>query len=118
VRGLGVDVSHDDGAVIARLSGDVDMLNSDELGATLLERALTSRIGLVLDMSSVRYVDSAGVRALFALVNELRRVRLGLVCVLTGDSPLWRLLKVTNFDESVPILPSCSDAVRRLRDAS
>lgn len=105
-----------DDVLIATLAGDIDIVNHAEVSASLLTAALDGGPLLVTDLNSVNYVDSNGVRMLFALARELAHSRIGWAVALLDDSPLQRLFKVTAFDEVTPILPSIEEAVDVLRD--
>jgi anti-anti-sigma factor len=115
VNGLVVVARSLDGVAVAELTGEIDVLNGDELVRDLMRAGLTSSVGLVADLNGVRYADSAGIRTLFALVRDLERARLGFAVAINELSPLRRLLKVTNFDEVVPTTSTVEDAVAALR---
>jgi len=57
-------------ADVVRLTGEIDLANSAEIGKTIAGRL--NRAGQVLiDLTSVSFLDSAGVRLLDALVGDL-----------------------------------------------
>ncbi len=118
MKGLDIEVGAVNGVAVAILKGDIDVLNGEAIAEELLRAGLTSPIGLVADLSDVRYADSAGVRTLFGLATNLGRARLAFAVAISEGSPLRRLLKVTNFDEVVPTLPTLDDAVALLRGES
>jgi len=55
--------------------------------------------GLIVDLTDVPYMDSAGVRVLFQLARELRQRDQTFLVTLPVGSPLRRVLKVTSFHE-------------------
>ena len=65
-----VRVEQRDGVVIARVSGDVDLSNAADVEAAVLAAAATSRGPLVVDLTAVPFLDSAGVRCLDHLLAE------------------------------------------------
>ena len=101
-------------AVVATLQGDLDLVETDHASEELTELAGSSPVGLVVDLDLVNYVDSSGVRMLFALARELDTRRRGLAFVLNDASPLCRLFKVTGLDELVPRAPTLAEALNRL----
>ena len=70
----------DDGVVVARIEGDIDFGSAGDLGRDVLRDLPDAAVGLVLDLTDVRYVDSGGVRVFFELAAQLdmsgRRVAL------------------------------------------
>jgi anti-anti-sigma factor len=86
------DVKFEDrpSALVAHLTGEVDLTNVQELRRALLDRVRHESAGLVLDLAELEYLDSAGIYLLYDLANLLqaRGQRLGLVaprhCVAHG----------------------------------
>ncbi|MEY2467420.1 MAG: anti-sigma factor antagonist [Actinomycetota bacterium] len=115
MRGIQVSTALQDDVVIATLTGDIDLLNHEEVGRELFSAALAGGPRLVANLSAVSYIDSNGVRMLFGLARELDHSRIGWTVVLGDGSPLHRLFKVTNFDEVAKIFPSVEEAVDALR---
>ncbi len=70
-----------DGALVAHLSGEVDMTNTDELRGVVVDRLAHESAGLVLDLAALDYLDSSGIHMLYDLANLLRvrGQRLGVV---------------------------------------
>jgi anti-sigma B factor antagonist len=57
-------------ADLVRLAGEIDMANAPEIGREIVRQ--TGRSGAVLiDLTAVSFLDSAGVRLLDALVGDL-----------------------------------------------
>lgn len=115
MKGEQVRGSEVDGVAVAAIAGDIDIANDSDIAFALRRIGLTSGVGLVIDLSDVRYIDSSGVTMLFALRQDLDRSRLAVAVVVPDTSPVRRLLKVTAFDEVVPTLPTVDDAVAVLR---
>ena len=71
-----LDVGSDADILDATLSGEVDLSNAVEIEIAL-ERAIpnTAR-GMVLDLSGLEYLDSAGINALFNHADEVDRLYL------------------------------------------
>jgi anti-sigma B factor antagonist len=57
-----LEVSNDGDIVIARIVGEVDMSNADELRVAIAGAVPAEAAGLVLDLSKLDYLDSAGIR--------------------------------------------------------
>jgi anti-anti-sigma factor len=66
-----VTIAADDGVVVASLSGEIDLSNAAEITNALLRGVPNEALGLVIDLSEVSYLDSAGVRMLAELDHRL-----------------------------------------------
>jgi anti-sigma B factor antagonist len=112
----GVEVGVTDDMVIARVGGDIDLANTPAVSARILEAVPNDAVGLVLDLSAVRYIDSVGIRMLFNFVRTLHAGRQGMAIALPVDSPVRKLLKITHLDEATAFAPSVEEAVVALRE--
>jgi anti-sigma B factor antagonist len=54
-----------DGAAVLTASGEIDMSNAETFAAALVEAVPPSGKPLVVDLTAVEYLDSAGLAALF-----------------------------------------------------
>jgi anti-sigma B factor antagonist len=108
---------HDD-VPVARLEGEIDASNAEEIGNRLRTLLTNRSVALVVDLSETTYIDSAGINLLFALGAEMdgRQQRLGLV--LSARSPIERIVSITGLDRVVAVEPALAEAIDRLRDDS
>jgi anti-anti-sigma factor len=100
---------------VARFEGDIDLPRARELEPELFRAVGNEALGLVVDLSGVRHIDSAGVRLLFQLAArlELRRQRLAVV-VPTGSS-VRRVLDLVGLDACAQLAPTVDEAITSLR---
>ena len=98
------------GVLVARLSGEVDRSNAVELGRALGDRLPSSAHGLVLDMSAVSYLDSAGVELLFGLARQLGDRRQRLRLEVPERSPVRRVLEICDIASVAPMASSTDAA--------
>jgi anti-anti-sigma factor len=110
------DLTDDDGVLVARIEGDIDFGSAGDLGRGILDEMPDAALGLVLDLTGVRYVDSGGVRVFFELAAQLaisgRRVALA----VPETSPVRRLIKITRLEEAVLLCTSsqqCAEMIRQ-----
>ena len=105
-----IEFEEREGVLLARITGEVDGSNAVELGRALGDRLPTSAHGLVLDLSSVDYLDSAGIELLFSLARRLgdrrQRLRLG----IPERSPVRRVLEICDIGSVAPIADNADDA--------
>lgn len=99
------------GVLIARLGGEVDMTNSTYVRDELVASMPNDALGLVVDLSGCRYLDSAAIEVLFDLARRLGRRRQRLHVALAPSSPLRRVLSLTDVAAVAPIHDSLEEAV-------
>ena len=100
-----------EGFVICRPVGELDAYTVSQFRQALAELASSRR--LVIDMSGIPFVDSAG---LGALIGGIRRTReLGGDVAVACDRPtLVRLLRTTGFDRIVTVADTVDEAIAAL----
>lgn len=104
----------DEGAyTVCRPVGELDAYTVGQFRETLGE--LSSARKLLIDLSSVPFLDSAG---LGALIGGIRRTREagGEVAVFCDRPTLTRLLHTTGFDRIVTVTETLDEAVAALSD--
>jgi anti-anti-sigma factor len=67
-----LQVSFRDGVLVARLTGEIDMSNAGDLRAAITQSTPSGSLGVVLDLTDVDYIDSAGIHLLYRLGESLR----------------------------------------------
>ena len=88
--------------VVARLVGEIDASNAPWLGGRLRAELTNRSDALVVDLSTVTYIDSAGIALLFELAEDLRTHRQQLQLVIPEDSPIARMATLTGLSDAVP----------------
>ena len=100
---------------VARLQGEIDASNVDEV-AQRLRSLLTNRsVALVVDLSQTTYLDSAGINLLFALNDEMRGRQQRLAIVVADPSPIARMISLTGLDQTMPVHATPADALGDVR---
>jgi anti-anti-sigma factor len=84
---VSIDFDSRDGATVAKLDGEIDMANVDDVSRRLLSMP-DEADSLVLDLEHLRYIDSAGIRMLFELSEQLARDGTRLVLAVAVDAPV------------------------------
>ena len=110
---LDITVEHNEGYVLCRLSGELDAYTVAQFREALTE--LADKQFILVDLSHVPFMDSAG---LGALIGGIRRAREnnGDVAVACDRPSLIRLLHTTGFDRIVPVRETVEEAVLALGD--
>jgi anti-anti-sigma factor len=102
------------GVAVTRLVDDVDFDNSARLYREMLDGMSPDAVGLVVDLSEVRHIDSAGIRMLHKLAGWLAQRRLELRVVVPDASSVRRVLELSCFDAHVPVTSTVDSAVSEI----
>jgi anti-anti-sigma factor len=99
------------GSVVAHVNGEIDMTNATYLREQLLDSTPNDVLALVIDISGCRYLDSAAIEVLFDLSRRLARRRQELRLVMPPDSPLRRVIELTEVGSAAPVHDSLDSAL-------
>lgn len=111
-----VEVEEVAGRMIARLGGEIDLQDVERVSGEVLSAVPNSARGVVVDLSDVTYLDSAGIQMLFDIVRRMNTARQEIAIAVPEGSPLATLLKITHVHEACPVAPTvdeCLDALNR-----
>ncbi|MGH9094069.1 MAG: STAS domain-containing protein [Acidimicrobiales bacterium] len=97
----------EDGYTICRPIGELDAFTVSQFRQALAEMASSHR--LLIDMSGVPFVDSAGLGALIGGIRRARELG-GDVAVACNRPTLVRLLRTTGFDRIVTVAETIEEA--------
>jgi anti-anti-sigma factor len=108
----------DDAVVVGRVVGEIESANADELRRALARRLRNDSLGLVLDLSSTSYLDSAVIELLFDLARRLRAHRQRLCLVVPASAPMRRVLDLCEIDTVAEIDETIEEAFGTMREKS
>lgn len=108
---LDIQVEPADGYTICRPVGELDAFTVSQFRLALGQLASTPR--LLIDMSEVPFVDSAGLGALIGGIRRARELG-GDVAVACSRPTLTRLLRTTGFDRIVTVADTVEQAAEAL----
>ena len=97
--------------VIARLSGELDLSNVHDIGDGLNAAVTSTAAGLVLDLTELTHLDSAGVRLLFDLRQRLATARQRLVAVVPQGAAIREVLDLAAVPATLPVYPDLEAGV-------
>lgn len=112
---LEIQVEPGDGYTVCRPIGELDAFTVSQFRQSLAE--LASQPRLLIDMSSVPFVDSAGLGALIGGIRRTRELG-GEVAVACNRPTLTRLLRTTGFDRIVTVAETVDEAAASLASAT
>jgi len=96
---------------VARLSGEIDLSNAAIIKRSIAENVSNQDLSLVLDLSGVTYLDSAGIAMLFDLSRRLIQHQQELILVVPAGSLLHRSLRVSGWPTSTSLVERVEDAI-------
>ena len=108
---LDIQLDEAESYTICRPVGELDAFTVRQFRQALAELASTPR--LLIDMSSVPFVDSAGLGALIGGIRRARELG-GDVAVCCNRPTLTRLLRTTGFDRIVTVAETIDEAAAAL----
>jgi anti-anti-sigma factor len=97
--------------VIARLTGELDLSNTANIGGALTESVPNAALALILDLSDVEYLDSAGIHLIYELREKLRARGQSLQLVIPADSPANDALRLAGVSGHVATTQTLEAAV-------
>ena len=104
-----------DGTVVVRVSGEVDMSNTSSIEETVGVAVPNNAHAMVLDLTGVTYLDSAGIRLLYHLESRLATHQQRLVVVVPPGSVLMRTLRAAGVIGTLVLASSVDAAIDAAR---
>ena len=102
---MNVRMERREGEIIVSLEGEIDLANAAVVDAEI-RGVLDEESRVVIDLSATSYIDSAGLRLLFALA---RSVGERLSVVLPESSPLRRVISMVGLGKVTTVRESLAD---------
>jgi anti-sigma B factor antagonist len=97
--------------IVAHIGGELDMSNCSYVREELTRSVPGDVDGLVVDLRETLYLDSAAIELLFELARRLGRHRQDLRIAMPDDSPLRRVLELTDVRAVAPVHPTVETAL-------
>lgn len=107
-----VQISDSGSVVIAQITGEVDLSNVHGIGQAL-ERGISHEAsGLVVDLTELDYMDSAGIQLIYRLREDLRARAQALQLVIPAGSPAADALRLAGITSDFKIVETTDEALR------
>jgi anti-anti-sigma factor len=108
---IDVNVSGADNDVtVVEISGRVDSMNANQFGEALVGEIESGNVQLVLDLSSVDYMSSAGLREIVSALKKVKRSQ-GDLRIAQPSERVLEVLEMAGLDTILQIFPT-QDAAR------
>jgi anti-sigma B factor antagonist len=93
--------------------GEIDLTNAEGLRDALLSALNAGAAGLIVDLTSTTFLDSAGITALVRAARRATATDATLRLAVTAP-PVLRVLSLVGLDRLIEVHPSLADAVASL----
>ena len=103
------------GVRVARLSGELDLSNVADVGDALAGGVPDGAAGLVVDLSRLTHLDSAGVRMLFDVRRRLAQRRQEIALAVPERARIRDVLELVAVRETIDVLADVDAAVGTVR---
>ena len=110
---MDIPIERNDGTLIAAPSGRIDGFNAQDFHQTLTGAISGDDTAVLVDMTSLSYISSAGLRAILMIAKALwQRKAKFMLCSLTGS--ISEVFKMSGFDKIIEIHDNREDALAKL----
>lgn len=109
-----VSIERRDDILVGTVDGELDLSNAEQVREALTAAVDDDDTALVLDLSPTTYFDSAGVRLVFQLADDLRARRRGLALVLGDNQIVQRVASLSGIGDHVACHPTVAAAMKAL----
>jgi anti-anti-sigma factor len=106
------------GALVAHLTGEIDMSNARELVGAMTGAIPPDAKGVVLDLSAVEYIDSAGIFMIHELRMNLQARGHLLILVIPAHAPVRDALRLSGTERIGETTEAVDEALRVLDSAA
>ena len=104
------DVSEEQGRLVVKLNGEVDLENAGDVRKTLLD-CIARKRDVLVDLSGVTYIDSSGIASLVEGLQTARKNGTGLSLVAVSVRAM-RVLALARLDKVFQIHPDLATALQ------
>lgn len=103
---------------VARLSGEIDMSNAEQLGVEVAEATPQDVRGVVVDLTEVEHLDSYGIFVIHGLRQRLAERQQALVLIVPKDGRIRRAIELVRIADVIPVTEGLEDALSEFGQSS
>jgi anti-sigma B factor antagonist len=103
-------VEADDQVSVARVDGEIDLSNAEPLRQEIVALVPNQALGLVVDFTGVRYLDSSGIRLLFDTARRLEHRQQRMAAVVPVGTPVREILDMAGAEGSLALAETLDEA--------
>ena len=93
----------DHAAICVAVSGEIDLSNVAAIEGQIFEAITNHLTAVTVDLGGLTYLDSAGLRVLFALGARLDTLQIDLELIVPPDSPIRRMIELSGVATVIPV---------------
>lgn len=107
---LDINVTHSDPVTLIEASGRIDSSNANQLGDALSGVIDEGQTQLVLDLSGVGYMSSAGLREIVSALKKLRRAA-GDLRIAQPSPRVVEVIEMSGLDSELRVYATQAEAI-------
>jgi stage II sporulation protein AA (anti-sigma F factor antagonist) len=101
-------------ALVATVTGEVDLSNAEGIRTAISEAIPNGKQAVILDLSQLDYLDSAGIQLIYQLREDLRARGQDLRLVIPPGSPATDALRLAGVQRHLETSATVDEALRDL----
>ena len=103
-------VKHEKDITIVSVNGSVDALTAPDLARAIIDEIAEGHVNLVVDLTTIEFMSSAGLRTLLGAVKESRSHG-GDLRIASTNPGIDKVLKMSGFHNIAKVFTSHGDAI-------
>jgi anti-sigma B factor antagonist len=111
-----VDLIRNGRVIVARMPVEVEITQAPMLRGQLMQAVENRDLGLVIDLTATKYLDSSGVNMLFELGEVLAARQLRMAVVMPQGGLVERVVSIVDLGSAMPIHRDTESAVDEIRN--
>lgn len=100
-----VTVERGDEAARIVVTGELDLANAEIVEQQILRSLGGELAAVTLDLTGLRYIDSAGLWILFRLGTHLRTAKIAGEVLVPAEGPVWRMVETAGVATAITVRP-------------
>ncbi len=108
---MDLDVERSGNTLVVNFGGRLDGVNSRDFEAALNSEIGDSDCSVVVDLSGLDYISSAGLRAIL-LITKAVKAKGGSFALASLPTQIEEVFRISGFDRIIPILASKEEAIK------
>jgi anti-sigma B factor antagonist len=102
-------LAYQNGVAVLKVDGDIDLATVPALEAAIEEALIPRPTGLIIDLTAVGFLASAGLQALVATHNNVSET--ARFAVVANSAATSRPIQLTGLDQVFDLFPTLDDAL-------
>jgi len=98
-----VTIARSDDVALIKVTGEVDLANAETIEQEILQGIRDGLSAVTLDLTGLRYIDSAGLWILFRLGTSLTTAKIAGEVVVPVDGPIRRMVDIAGVSAAISV---------------